>query len=142
MHNLTLIEECYRKYISNLAKWTPEGIIDVNLKLLHNHDLIDFLEETRQEEETLTRYFHVVEAPEKITLINDQFIVWIVPENVEGTAITYTLISINNDGKPDLELVFTSTGVYNTSWLVLRVLEKFLLEIQENEELIKRYKAA
>jgi hypothetical protein len=36
-----------------------------------------------------------------------------------------------------LELCFITSGVYNTSRLVLRVLEKFLVEIEENEKLLK-----
>jgi hypothetical protein len=50
------------------------------------------------------------------------------------------LIALNQKGIPRLELAFLTTDVYNTSKLVLRILEKFLHEIQENEESLRPYK--
>jgi hypothetical protein len=142
MDNLPTIEESYKKYINNLSNWTPEGILYIDLELLNDLDLLNFFEKRGQAGDELTRYFQVVESSEKITLINDRFIVWIVPENVEGTPTTFTLIALNSPPEPKLEAVLAATGVYNTSALVLRIIEKFLAEIQENEELLGRYKAA
>lgn len=142
MDNLSIIEDSYRKYIKNLSFWIPEGIINVDLDILHKFNLLNFQNHKLNEDDSLTRYFHVIESLEKITLVNEQFIVWIVPENIEGVPTTYALIALNHPSGPLLETVFATSGVYNTSWLVLRILEKFLQEIQENEELIKRYKAS
>lgn len=139
MHNLALLEESYKKFMKEVANWAPESIIDVNLELLHEFDLLHFHGKPPHDP-ALTRYFQVVESSEKITLVNDDFVVWIVPERTDDTAMTYTLVSINDKDHPHLELVFVTSGVYNTSRLVLRVLEKFLFEIQENEEMLKRIK--
>ncbi len=87
---------------------------------------------------SLTRYFHVIETEEKITLINEQYIVWIVPGKIDNVSITYTMIALNLPTEAKLELVFSTSGVYNTSKLVLRVLEKYLSEIQENEDFMSR----
>lgn len=140
MDNLSSIENSYQKYIKNLSFWAPEGITPVDLHLLQHLDLLSF--QNPQNEDTLTRYFHVVESPEKITLVNDRFVIWIVPENVEGVPTTFTLIALNASPEPHLETVLAATGAYNTSILVLRVLEKHLGEIQENEDLLNRYKEA
>lgn len=138
MNNLAVLEKYFKKYISDLAKWAPEGIINVDLELLHNFRLLNY-HKPSSHDPNLTRYFHVLETEEKITLVNEQYVVWIVPEKVNNLPVTYTLIAINNPEYPKLELVFSTQGVYNTSKLVLRVLEKYLYEIQENEDLITKY---
>lgn len=141
MDNLKKIEHSYQKYINNLNLWAPEGVIPVNLDLLQRLDLLSF--QNTQTEDTLTRYFNVVESPEKITLINDKFVIWIVPENIEGKPTTFTLIALNNPKEdPLLETVLAASGAYNTSLMILRVLEKYLKDIQENEDLLSRYEKA
>lgn len=139
MHNLSLIEQYYQKYIKNLYYWIPEGIYTINLSLLNQLNLLHF-QFPRQHDPLLTKYFHIVDSFEKITLINEEFIIWILPEKVENKPITYTLIALNGEEEPKLEIAFIASGVYNTSRLVLKVLEKFLIEIQENEKWLKELK--
>jgi hypothetical protein len=134
MTDITIIEDSYKKYIRDINKWMPEGIIDVDLNLLQRLGLLHYYDQLNKDAK-LTRYFHVLESNEKITLINETFVVWIVPDRIGHTAITYTLIALN-PAHPHLELVYSTTGVYNSSKLVLRILEKFLEEIQENEDII------
>lgn len=135
MNDLTTIEEYYKKYSSDMGAWLPEGIIEVDLSLLHSLDLLKYHSDVK-EKSSMTRYFHLLETAEKITLINDQFIVWIVPETVADSSVTYILIALNTPNYPQLETVFLTSGIYNSSRLVLRILEKFLLEIQETEEVL------
>ncbi|MFQ5729848.1 MAG: hypothetical protein ACE5GN_05770 [Waddliaceae bacterium] len=137
MHNLSQLEVCYKKFIEDISNWLPEDIITVDLNLLHQFNLLHY-HDPNFNDPSLTRYFHVIESNEKITLYNEEFVVWIVPEKVGDIAVTYTLIALNRPEEPKLEMCFVASGIYNTSRLVLRVLEKFLFEIQENEELIKR----
>jgi len=138
MHNLEYLETCYKKYINNISDCLPEDIIQVDLKLLHQLDLLRY-HDPSYNDPSLTRYFHVIETDEKITLVNEDFIVWIVPEKINGNPMTYTLIALNTPDEPDLRMCFVTSGVYNTSRLVLRLLEKYLLEIQENENLIRKF---
>lgn len=137
MHNLSLIEEHYKKYIKNLHQWIPEGIQVVNLSLLHRLDLLHF-QYLENRDPVLMRYFHMIESPEKITLVNDEFVVWIVTDNVDTIPLTYTLVALNQGEQLKLELAFIASGVYNSSNLILRILEKFLLEIQENERMLSK----
>lgn len=134
--NIEKIEEYYKLYSADISRWLPEGIIDVDISLLQNFGILNY-HSAEKEYQSLTRYFHLLEAPEKITLVNEQFIVWIVPEKVDNRAVTYTLIALNQHNHPRLEIAFSTTGIYNSSRLVLRVLEKFLHEIQENEETLR-----
>lgn len=140
MDNPKLIEEWYLKYTQNLGSWAPEGIIVMDLKKLKELDLLDFKKEVT-EEQNLSRFFHVIESPDKITLFDDQYVVWIVPENNDGNPITYIFIALNYTEELSLEIVFSTSGVYNSSLLVLRILERFLNDIQENEEIIKKLKS-
>lgn len=139
MHDISLLEECYKKFIKNISYWSPESIISIDLGLLHHFDLLKYHHPYRHDN-TLTRYFHVVETNEKITLVNDDFVIWIVPEKTKDILTTYCLVALNRNEEPHLELVFLASGVYNTSYLVLRVLEKFLLEIQDTEDSLARIK--
>jgi hypothetical protein len=138
MYNLNVIEESYKRYMKCLPHWIPEGIFSVDLALLMQFDLLHFHGPSSLES-GLTRYFHVIESPEKITLINHEFVVWIIPERIDHTSLTYTLIALNQEDYPKLEVAFIASRVYNTSKLVLQVLEKFLIEIQENEKLLKQW---
>lgn len=140
MDNLQVLEQKYREYVKDLTACVPDGIVSVDLDLLHKYDLLHY-HAIDSSSFGLTRYFQVIETHEKITLINEQFVIWIVPELYKKKLITYTLIAINGEKGPKLEMVFSTSGVYNNSKLVLRVLEKFLWEIQENDELIQELKS-
>jgi hypothetical protein len=137
MNNITALETCYQTYMQTIPQWAPEGVVEVDLELLRELDLLNFYLNQEAGEPSFTRYFQLVESNEKITLINEQFIVWIVPQKINGVLATHTLIALNNSKKPSPEVIFVNIGIYNTSKLVLRVLEKYLHEIQENEDLLK-----
>jgi hypothetical protein len=134
MHNLTIINEYYKKFIKDLSLSSPEGVYFVNLDLLYHFDLLHFQPNYSHKDPTLTSSFYVFESQEKITLFNQEFIIWIIPVKEELSAFTYTLIALNSDERePQFEVAFITSGVYNTSSLVLKILEKFLIEIQETE---------
>lgn len=137
MHNIKTLEKYFRKYLKSFPNLTAENFIHVDLNLLHEFDLLKF-HETKSFDYGLTRYFQVIETPDKITLVNEEFVIWIVPENIDGKAMTYTIVAINEEKEPRFELVFLLSGVYNTSHLVLSVLERFLFEINENEQALRK----
>lgn len=138
MRNISQLESCYKKFSQNLERYLPEDIVIVDLKFLYRHGLLNYYDPNRNDS-SLTQYFHVIESDEKITLVNDEFVVWIVPEKIEDLTLTYTLIALNHPHKkPQLQLCLVASGVYNSSRLVLRVLEKLLSEIQESEKILRR----
>lgn len=142
MDNLSFIEECYQKFTQDLQNRLPDGIDEVDLNLLHKMDLLKYYYGEDVDEESLSKQFQVIESLDKITLINPQFIIWIVPDQEDGIPTTLCLIALNKLSEPELTLAFAARGVYNTSGLVLRILEKYLFDIQEVEDLIHRYSAA
>lgn len=124
--------------MKDLSGCVPDGIIDVDLTLLQELELLNSEKSITEEDSNLTQSFYVIESPDKLTLFNQKFIVWIVPKLVDQLPKTFTLIALNENGKPHLEMVFTTSGIYNHSSLVLRILEKFLEQIEENEEELKK----
>lgn len=139
MPNPATLENYYKRYVKNLNKWLPDGMIDVDIHVLQHLDLLHYHHNTyAQSDSTLTRYFQVSESDGRLTLCNDQFVIWITPDRVDNVAITHTLIALNKDEDIHLELGFTTTGIYNHSHLVLRILEKFLMEIQETENVLAK----
>lgn len=140
MHNPALIEESFKRFLKKLPSLPLESLVIVDLELLHQFDLLDYHKNSHYDP-SLTRYFQVLESAEKITLANDDFVVWIVPEKTGKDRQTFTFIAINHpDEAPRLELVFINSGVFNTSRLVLRVLEIFLRDIEENQHILNKYK--
>ncbi|MEI8124239.1 MAG: hypothetical protein WCG42_00610 [Parachlamydiaceae bacterium] len=137
MNDPIMLEACYKRYIEDIGKWLPDGIVDVDLELLQQLDLLRF-HPPGVKDSGLTRYFHVIEADEKLTLINDQFVIWIVPEQIDMVPVTFTLIAFNKENEVQPELGFTTSGIYNNSQLVLRLLEKFLQEIQNTQDLLEK----
>jgi len=140
MDDLDKIEAYFKNYSQDLPRSNPEGIIDIDLTVLRELGLLGYHIPSNYDT-SLTRYFHVIETKEKITLVNEQFVVWIIPEKMGEISITYVMIALNRGEILKLELIFSASGVYNNSKLVLRVLEKYLAEIQENEEFMKSLKS-
>ena len=133
MINPIKIEEIYKQFINNLVDLAHDGLINVNLSLLHELGLLDEFYDEDNSSDDLTQYFHVIESSEKVTLFNEQFLIWIVPKMEQDTPITYVMIALNAEEQTNLEVVFTTSGVYNTPKYVLRVLQHFLLDMLETE---------
>ncbi|HXF29313.1 MAG TPA: hypothetical protein VN457_05635 [Chlamydiales bacterium] len=138
MDKISELDASYEQFMKHLPKLIPDGIIEVDLEILKHFGLLG--EELPPHSPSLTRFFHVVESKEKITLYNEQFAIWVVPESCHDEPITLVLIAINRENELKLEMGFATSGIYNTSKLVLRILEKFLAEIQETEEVISHLK--
>jgi len=136
MINPIQLEESYKEFSQDLSKWVPDGIIQVNLALLHDLGLLsrDQLEHTTLD--NLSHHFHVIETADKVTLFNQQFAVWIVPKLINDSPNTLTYIALLNVNKPHLEIVFSTSGVYNTPKYILRVLQHFLTEVLDTEAII------
>jgi hypothetical protein len=131
------LDQAYNEFVSSLSSWIPEGIIEVDMSLLEETGLlthVSFEEDNNQEQ--LPHYFHVIETPDKVTLFNHQFAIWIVPKIVDENPTTIVMISLITNGKPHLEIVFSTKGVYNTPKFVLRLLKYYLSEVIDTEEAI------
>jgi hypothetical protein len=133
MLNPSEIENLYKQYTENLSQLIHDGIVNVDLILLHELNLLNEADQIKDDPEDLTQYFHVIETSEKVTLFNDQFVVWIIPKTEQDNPITYVLIALNANNKNTLEVVFTTSGVYNTPKYVLKVLQYYLIDMLETQ---------
>lgn len=131
------LEESYNEFMKNLSHWIPDGVVDVDLKLLDEMGLLNKEElEMDENQDHFPHYFHVIETPDKVTLFNHQFAVWIAPQVINEVPCTLTLVALMNLEKPHLELGFSTSGVYNTPKFVLRILRFFLSEVIDTEAII------
>ena len=133
MLNPVQIEETYKEFMANLGNWAHDGVVHINLYTLHDLGLLGSLGEDQSDPDDLTQYFHVIESMEKVTLFNEQFIVWIIPKMDQEMPMTFVLIALNHPEKAHLEVVFTTAGVYNTPKYVLKVLQHYLVDMLETE---------
>lgn len=130
------IEEAFTLFTSDLGKWIHDGgMIEVDLALLNKLCLLDQPDlDEKDIQSHFPFYFHVVETPEKVTLFNQQFIVWIVPKMTDQGPSTLVLIALLHKDQPRLEISFITRGVYNSPKYVLRVLRYYLGEVIDTEE--------
>lgn len=137
MMSPTQLEEAFSEFSQNLPKHAPDGLIEVDLKLLNDLNLLkhDKFDQTTTNDD-LMHYFHVHETADKVTLFNEQFAVWILPKMHNETSLTLTFIALVQNNKPHLELVYSTAGVYNTPKFILKILEHFLTEVIDTEALI------
>lgn len=131
------LEEAFLEFSQNLPKHAPDGVITVDLPMLQELGLLkhDQFDQATSHDD-LMHYFHVLETPDKVTLFNEQFVVWILPQLIQESSLTLTFIALLNQNKPHLELVFSTAGVYNTPKFILKVLEHFLTEVIDTEAMI------
>jgi len=130
------LEEAYQEFSKNLQKWAPDGIITVNLNLLEELSLLSHTELEQNHVESTSHCFHVIETAEKVTLFNEQFAVWIVPKGSEESASTMTYVALIQGNKTHPELVFLTSGVYNSPRYILKVLQHVLTDVMDTEKLI------
>lgn len=136
MINPSQLDDAFHEFSSDLGKWVPDGVMDVNLSLLNELGLLDNACLTDGVADQVTQSFHVIETNEKVTLYNQQFAIWVVPKLVNDVPQTLTYIALLNNSKPHLEIVFSTSGVYNTPKYILKVLQHFLTEVQDTEAII------
>jgi hypothetical protein len=126
----------FHNVVGNLHEYASDGVVNIDLNFLHSIGLLKCRSIGAKVNRPLTDYFYVVESHEKITLYNNQFIVWIVPKVVDGLPTTFTLIAEADPENFHLEVVFSSSGIYNVPQLILKVLDYFIADIEENEKVL------
>ena len=129
------LEKIFKKFSSDLGTHLQDGVVKVDLSLLKRFSLLNKTPEEEKELQTqFPFYFHVIENPEKVTLFNNQFVVWIIPKVENDIPTTLTLIALTQKDDLRLEIAFSTAGVYNTPKYVLKVLRHYLSEVIDTEE--------
>lgn len=135
MLNPQKLDVYYHEYITNMHKHLQDGILEVEESLLKELNILNLTEEEEEDiQEQLPFYFHVIENQEKVTLFNNQFVVWIIPKVEDDIPMTITLVALIQKNRPHLQLAFSTRDQYNTPKYVLRVLRHYLTEMIDTEE--------
>lgn len=137
MDRVDWLDAYYSKWIEGLESQSHELLLEVDEALLERMGLTK-VGEFKDKRKLQSRFFRVVQRGDKMILYNDTFVVWIVPGPAEMNA-TYTWIALIDRVELGFEVGFVAKESYNTSKLVLRLLEQFLQEIEENEQLVREY---
>lgn len=136
-----LIEANFKKLMEELPHWIDNENTHVNLRTLEENNLILISEKEEKDiQKNFPFYFHVIETEDKVTLFNEQFIVWILPRILEGRSETITIVSMLYGEKPQIQMVLTHEGVYNNSRFILRALRYFLVETIRTEKELSQMK--
>jgi hypothetical protein len=131
-----VLDEAYKNFTQNFSKSLPDGVISINLQVLQDLGLLNSSQLDEATADNLSQQFHVIETSDKVTLYNEQFAVWIIPQSQQEPSSTVAMIALIQNNKPHLEIVYTTSGVYNTPRYILKVLQHFLTEVIDTEAVI------
>lgn len=131
-----VLEQNFQNFIKNLPTFLPDGIAPVDIRLVEELGLLKIEDNKKEKVETLNHHFHVLETPEKITLFNENFAIWIVPQNSDTASRTFIFIATYQRDLPHLEMAFFTEGAFNTPKYIMKVLQHYLNEVQDVEAVI------
>ena len=137
MVSIEELDAFFEHLTKNTSELIPDGILDINIKTLHSFHLLT----EESQESGVTPVAHLLQAVEsngKITLFNERFVLWIVPQQDANPPCTIVFVAQHNDHQIKPELAFRTAGIHNRSKTILRLIDKFLVEIQETESLISQ----
>ncbi|ANG66142.1 hypothetical protein [Chlamydia gallinacea] len=130
--SLDFLEEFYRHTICNCEAFC-EGFADI----------ADILSTASLSTSTSSRpmnNFIIAETIDKLTLFNSDFAVWLVPEVIQGEAVTRGYIALYHASRGYTpELAFQASGKYNQSALILEALHLYLQDIQDTEDSLRSF---
>lgn len=141
MKNPEKIEATFKNAISNLSKFLPDGIIHIDLKFLEDSGLMYPSEQDKSKikHDEPVFQFHIMESEDRVALFNEKFAVWIAPVSLNTQTGTLVIIGkyqdINNNNEaPKIELGFATNGMYNTSKIILKIIEHYINSIEATDK--------
>lgn len=135
INNKSELDYYYNKIIKGVASIPKDEIVEVNQKFI---DEIGIGQKDRlsTEKDRIQRRFHVVETNDRITLWNQYYVIWIIPNQMEEELKTIVLIADNRPKEPKLLNILFIKGIYNNSTFILQLIDQMLAELQENDQFI------
>lgn len=127
--SLDFLEEFYRRAMCNCEAFC-EGFADI----------ADVLSTASSISNRPMNNFIIAETSDKLTLFNSDFAIWLVPEVIQGEAVTRGYIALYHSSKGYTpELAFQASGEYNQSALILEALQLYLQDIQDTEDALRSF---
>lgn len=131
------LDAFFQKLSNQTGDLFPDGIVDINVKVLHDLHLLSEDPPTIHEAPP-SSLLQAIESSGKITLYNEKFALWIVPQANTFPPTTITFIARRNGETITPEVAFRTQGIHNRSKTILRLIDRFLIEILETESVIAR----
>ncbi|MCB1213501.1 MAG: hypothetical protein KDK40_04305 [Chlamydiia bacterium] len=137
MYQLNRFDKWYEHFTTKHS-WLPDQVIDVDIDLLHQLDLLHFPRSNLSLEEQHHK-FVLFQSPEKITLIDHHFVIWIQQRYFSSGLGSFVLIGRHGiEEQMSIEIALIFTGVYDDSILISNLISKALEEIAATEKLIEK----
>jgi len=127
--NIEEINNFFEKLINNTTTFLPDGIVDINIKILQSLQILSNKHPTPKKPQVL----QAIEAQGKITLFNEEFIIWVAVQAESTPPCTLVFIARNSNDTIKPELGFRTQGIYNRSKTIMQLIDRFLADIQETE---------
>lgn len=159
MEHPAQLEACYKKFIQNLDSLVPDGVIKIDLAFLESEGILYPNNSVPKTQLSVSDFnsnfqFNVIESKDKVTLFNEKFVVWIVPTVSNKANATLAIIATLPENKNtninalhkqpmpsdlSIELAFLTEGIYNSSKIVLTLLEHLIKEIEDNKRMVEHF---
>lgn len=136
MVTIDQLDTYYQSLSQNTQELLPDGIIDVNIKTLQALRLLT--EEASGGEGTTAELLQAVETDGRITLFNERFALWIVPQVGASPSATVVYVATHQNEEVKAELGFRTSGIHNNSKTILRLIDRFLADIQETDSMLSQ----
>ena len=135
MVDIEQLDGFFQRLSANTGEFFPDGVVDINVKVLHTLDLLSDTSPAPYEAPA-SSLLQAVESDGRITLFNEKFALWIVPQANTSVPTTITFIARKTGETISPEVAFRTQGIHNRSKTILRIIDRFLAEIQETESVI------
>jgi hypothetical protein len=136
MPTIEEINSYYEYLTSHTTQLLPDGIANVDLHLLHSLNILT--PHPIPQSSSARDLLQAIEEGGRITLFNDRFVLWIVPQNEVYPASTTVILARCNNNKISPEIAFKTAGIHNQSKTILELIDRYLIEIQETEEVLEQ----
>jgi hypothetical protein len=130
------LDTYYESLEQNTPELLPDGILDVNIRTLQTLHLLT--EDSASREGNPSELLQAVESEGRITLFNERFALWIVPQVGAEPSSTVVYVATHRNGAVKAELGFRTSGVHNKSKTILRLIDRFITDIQETDSMLSQ----
>ncbi len=115
----------------------PDGIIEVDVMLLQSLNILN----TSQPPGTppAKELLQAIDSGGRITLFNNRFVLWIVPQNEISPPSTTVILARCDTNTIKPEIAFKTAGIHNQSKTILQLIDRYLIDIQETEEVLEKF---
>lgn len=128
------LDALYDVFMHDLAHVAHDGVLEVDLELLHSLDLLEWEASPIHKKGLYFKdSFYLLESEDKLTLFNERYLIWITPGMLGDKAGSLTLLCLRDQSPPRVEVAFATRGVYNSPALVLQLIDRFIRDIEEND---------